>query len=459
MTKMSKVCYSLALLILMVGLVGCELRRDEAEVSDPGPVSELPPTLAPLNAETNFPSEATVVPTVIVPTVINVEATATVSAVTEGDTAALVDDGAAPTSIPIDLSSESSEVIEESAEEALTEEFNAPNEETVAEDQTTEVVPSAEEAIVVDATTSDDLPVGGPVAANPPYSDTAGDYSSVPELAAPYDGSYTVRPGDTLFSIARRFGTSVDELMYANALPSDVINIGQILSVPGNVNGFAPPPYEQPTYQQPPLEQQPTFRQPYFNEGRGASHIVAPGETLFRIALRYSTSVDAIAAANGIPYPYIIQTGQQLIIPGPDAYAPAPADGYPQQPGYGAAPQQPYQEYGAAPQQPYQAPQGYDGTAPQQPYQEPYQGFEAAPQQPYDEGYGQGYDAPPQAGGYYPPQDNAYANPSAGTHTIAPGETLYSIATRYGTSAEALAAANGLNNPNQIFVGQVLFLP
>jgi LysM repeat protein len=42
---------------------------------------------------------------------------------------------------------------------------------------------------------------------------------------------------------------------------------------------------------------------------------------------------------------------------------------------------------------------------------------------------------------------------------VAPGETLYSIATRYGTSSDALAAANGLSNPNQLFVGQVLYLP
>lgn len=46
-----------------------------------------------------------------------------------------------------------------------------------------------------------------------------------------------------------------------------------------------------------------------------------------------------------------------------------------------------------------------------------------------------------------------------GSHTVAPGETLYSIASRYGLSAEAITAANGLANPNQIFVGQVLFLP
>ena len=46
-----------------------------------------------------------------------------------------------------------------------------------------------------------------------------------------------------------------------------------------------------------------------------------------------------------------------------------------------------------------------------------------------------------------------------GTHTVGPGETLYSIATRYGTTAQAIAQANGITNPNQIYVGQVLYLP
>lgn len=455
MVRLAKFYYVLMLVVLLIGLAGCELRRDETDVSDPGPVSELPPTLAPLNAETNLAAEATVVPTVI-----NVEPTATLS--TGSEVASVIDDGAAPTSIPIDLSSESSAIKAEPVEEAAAEELTGPAEETAAEAEIAEVAPSAEEAIVVDATISDDLPVGGPVAANPPYSATTGEYTA--PAAPAYGGSYTVQPGDTLFSLAQRFGTSVEDIIYANGLTSDVIRVGQVLSVSGEGSGFGAPTYEQPSSQQPAFEQpgyqQTPFQQPYMGDGNGAMHVVAPGETLFRIALQYTTSVDAIAAANDIPYPYIIQTGQRLIIPSFGENAPVPGNGYYQQPpaGYGAAPdqsyQEPYQGYGAAPEQPYQEPyQGY-GAAPQQPYQQPYEGYGAAPQQPYDDSYGA-----PQAGGYYPPQDNTYANPNAGTHTIAPGETLFSIATRYGTSAEALAAANGLSNPNEIFVGQVLFLP
>jgi LysM repeat protein len=45
------------------------------------------------------------------------------------------------------------------------------------------------------------------------------------------------------------------------------------------------------------------------------------------------------------------------------------------------------------------------------------------------------------------------------THTVQQGETLSSIAQRYGTTWQAIANANGLQNPNQIYVGQKLTIP
>ncbi len=44
-------------------------------------------------------------------------------------------------------------------------------------------------------------------------------------------------------------------------------------------------------------------------------HIVQAGENLFRIALRYGTTVEAIAQANGITNPALIWVGQKLVIP------------------------------------------------------------------------------------------------------------------------------------------------
>jgi LysM repeat protein len=44
-------------------------------------------------------------------------------------------------------------------------------------------------------------------------------------------------------------------------------------------------------------------------------------------------------------------------------------------------------------------------------------------------------------------------------HTVQQGETLASIARRYGTSWQAISQANSLVNPNQIYVGQKLKIP
>lgn len=50
----------------------------------------------------------------------------------------------------------------------------------------------------------------------------------------------------------------------------------------------------------------------------------------------------------------------------------------------------------------------------------------------------------------------AQVMPTAGTHVVASGETLYSIARRYNMSAQQLIAANSISNPNAIRIGQRL---
>ena len=68
--RLPKVYSLLICLALFAVLSGCELARPEGQ-EDAGPVSAMPPTLAPLGAETNVVSEATAIPTII-----NVQATA-----------------------------------------------------------------------------------------------------------------------------------------------------------------------------------------------------------------------------------------------------------------------------------------------------------------------------------------------------------------------------------------------
>lgn len=60
---------------------------------------------------------------------------------------------------------------------------------------------------------------------------------------------------------------------------------------------------------------------------------------------------------------------------------------------------------------------------------------------------------------YPPPGPVSPAPPGRCDYIVQPGDTLYSIGRRYGLSVDALAQANGLYDPNYIYVGQCLVLP
>ena len=96
--------------------------------------------------------------------------------------------------------------------------------------------------------------------------------------------NYTVQNGDTLWGISKKFNTTVDELKRINNLNSDILSIGQVLKVPirGNDN--------------------------YFN------YIIKKGDTLYGIAKSYNTSVDEIKNINNLSS-NILSIGQQLKIP------------------------------------------------------------------------------------------------------------------------------------------------
>ena len=116
-------------------------------------------------------------------------------------------------------------------------------------------------------------------------------------------GAYRVVLGDTLFDIALRYGISVSELRAANGLVGSDILDGQVLVVGSAVGAAA---------------QQVPVAVPANPAGvpaaAGALHVVAFGENIYRIALGYGISADALRAANGLSG-NMIRPGQQLRVP------------------------------------------------------------------------------------------------------------------------------------------------
>ncbi len=153
---------------------------------------------------------------------------------------------------------------------------------------------------------------------------------------------YTVQRGDTLYSIARRYNTSVDELKRLNGLTDVTIYVGQKLKVPGP---------EQP------------------GEGTTVEYIVRPGDTLYSIAVRFGVDVHELARANGITDLSTIYVGQKLIIP------------------------------------------------------------------------------------------HAHNVPGTRLYTVQPGDTLSGIALRFNVSMHELMRINNITDPDAIYVGQILRIP
>lgn len=71
---------------------------------------------------------------------------------------------------------------------------------------------------------------GGGYTAPPPAPSTGGGYSGGGGGGG--GSSHTVARGDTLFSLARRYNTTVSAIKSANGLSSDMIRIGQVLTIP-----------------------------------------------------------------------------------------------------------------------------------------------------------------------------------------------------------------------------------
>src|SRR5690606_5356536 len=102
------------------------------------------------------------------------------------------------------------------------------------------------------------------------------------------DNTYTVQAGDTMFSIARSFGLTVEELAAANNIANpNIIDVGDVLIIPSPGGGTEDPGDTGDTGG----EETPTGEQEY---------IIQPGDTLGKIAQRFGRTVEELAVYNNI---------------------------------------------------------------------------------------------------------------------------------------------------------------
>lgn len=136
-------------------------------------------------------------------------------------------------------------------------------------------------------------------------ADAAASSTSVEHgVAAPTANTtyYVVQPGDTLSSIARRYGTTVAALANANHLVNpNHIYVGQRLVIVASSSSG------------------PAISWPV----NSTHYVVKAGDSLSEIARQFNTTVQAIAAVNGITNTSYVYVGQRLVVPSGSAYPPS----------------------------------------------------------------------------------------------------------------------------------------
>jgi len=253
----------------------------------------------------------------------------------------------------------------------------------------------------------------------PPPAPAAVVATSTPPEPAPAEGVYRVRRGDTLASIARRFGVSAGDLATVNRIRNaNQIHPGQVIELPGGS-----------------LTARPEDR------SHAGTYTIRRGDTLDAIAQKFDVSVAELIALNGIRNKNRISVGQSIYIPGPPE---PPAASQPVPPASEAA-----SAIAAAPaaSQPAPAAETASAAVPSAatPLAPPATSASSAPVV---------HAAIPSPA----PATIASAAPASTEYVVQRGDTLEKIATQTGVTQQQLIAFNGIRNKHQLDVGQTLKL-
>ncbi len=118
---------------------------------------------------------------------------------------------------------------------------------------------------------------------------STGQLLKIPSALLP-ESTYTVKKGDSLYSIANKYNTTVEELKRINNLTSNTLSIGQVLKLPSDKASN--------------IEQ----------EKNTITYTVQKGDSLYSIARKYSTTIDKIKDLNNLTT-NLLSIGQVLLIP------------------------------------------------------------------------------------------------------------------------------------------------
>ena len=110
------------------------------------------------------------------------------------------------------------------------------------------------------------------------------------EIYEEEENIYIVKKGDSLYSIANKYNTTVDELKRINNLTSNILSIGQVLKLPSDKANNVE------------------------NEENTISYTVQKGDSLYSIARKYDTTIDRIKDLNNLTT-NLLSIGQVLLIP------------------------------------------------------------------------------------------------------------------------------------------------
>ncbi len=110
------------------------------------------------------------------------------------------------------------------------------------------------------------------------------------EIYEEEENIYIVKKGDSLYSIANKYNTTVDELKRINNLTSNILSIGQVLKLPSDKASNVE------------------------KEENTISYTVQKGDSLYSIARKYNTTIDRIKDLNNLTTK-LLSIGQVLLIP------------------------------------------------------------------------------------------------------------------------------------------------